>query len=183
MWDELLRVGGSLKLGLLTASELVLTLRSGTGESSLTKALKEIGRIAKTLYLLAYIHDEAYRRRVLIQLNRSEARHRLARAIFFGRRGELRRRYRMGQEDQLGALGLVTNVVVLWNTIYVDAALRQLEGSQVLIEPEVVARLSPLGFQHIRFLGRYDFNLDEHVVAGQLRPIRDPFDPDCRLFS
>jgi hypothetical protein len=35
----------------------------------------------------------------------------------------LRQRYREGQEDQLGALGLVTNIVVLWNTIYIDAAL------------------------------------------------------------
>ena len=29
---------------------------------------------------------------------------------------------REGQEDQLGALGLVVNLVVLWNTIYMDAA-------------------------------------------------------------
>jgi Tn3 transposase DDE domain len=31
-----------------------------------------------------------------------------------------------GQEDQLGALGLVLNVTVLWNTIYIEAALEQL---------------------------------------------------------
>ena len=33
---------------------------------------------------------------------------------------------REGQEDQLGALGLVLNVTVLWNTIYIEAALEQL---------------------------------------------------------
>jgi len=32
--------------------------------------------------------------------------------------GELRQRYREGQEDQLGSLGLVINVIVLWNTLY-----------------------------------------------------------------
>jgi TnpA family transposase len=47
----------------------------------------------------------------------------LGRAIFHGKRGELRQRYREGQEDQLGALGLVVNMIVLWNTIYVEAAL------------------------------------------------------------
>jgi TnpA family transposase len=36
-------------------------------------------------------------------------------------RGELRQRYREGQEDQLGALGLLMNVVVLWNTLYLVA--------------------------------------------------------------
>ncbi len=54
---------------------------------------------------------------------RPESRHRLARMIFHGRRGELRQAYREGQEDQLGALGLVLNAVVLWITRYTDAAL------------------------------------------------------------
>ena len=57
----------------------------------------------------------------------------MGRAVFHGKRGELRQRYREGQEDQLGALGLVVNMIVLWNTIYVEAALNQLrlEGHQV----------------------------------------------------
>lgn len=57
------------------------------------------------------------------QLNHHEGRHALARVVFHGQRGELRQRYRQGQEDQLGALGLVVNAIVLWNTIYLDAAL------------------------------------------------------------
>jgi TnpA family transposase len=56
------------------------------------------------------------RRRTLNQLNRGEDRHKLARAVFHGRRGELRQRYREGQEDQLSALGVVVNIIVLWNT-------------------------------------------------------------------
>ena len=48
----------------------------------------------------------------------------LSRNVFHGKRGELRQSYRHGQEDQLGALGLIVNVIVLWNTIYMDAALR-----------------------------------------------------------
>ena len=46
------------------------------------------------------------------QLNRGEDRHKLARAVFHGKRGELRQRYREGQEDQLGALGLVVNIIM-----------------------------------------------------------------------
>ena len=56
-------------------------------------------------YLLSYIDDETYRRRILTQLNRGEGRHSVARAICHGRRGEIRQRYREGQEDQLSALG------------------------------------------------------------------------------
>lgn len=58
----------------------------------------------------------------LEQLNITEARHRLARRIFFGQRGELRQDYREGMEDQLGALGLALNAVVLWNSLYLDRA-------------------------------------------------------------
>ena len=69
-----------------------------------------MGRIPKTLYMLAYIDDESYRRRILTQLNRGESRHSIARAVFHGQRGELRQRYREGQEDQLSVLGLVVNL-------------------------------------------------------------------------
>jgi hypothetical protein len=127
------------------------------------------------LYLLAYIDDESYRRRVLTQLNRGESRHKLARAIFFGMRGELRQRYRRGIEDQLGALGLVTNVVVLWNTLYMNAAVEHLVHLDLEVRPEDLARLSPLDHHHINFLGHYDFSLPEPIWRGQLRPLRDPF--------
>lgn len=84
--------------------------------------------------------------------------------------------YREGQEDQLGALGLVVNMIVLWNTIYLDAALAQLRTEGLLVRDEDVARLSPLGFSHINMPGRYAFNLPEAVARGKLRPLRNPED-------
>ena len=65
----------------------------------------------------------------------------------------MRQRYREGQEDQLGALGLVVNIIILWNTLYINAALDQLAGEGYPIQPEDVARLSPLVFEHINLLG------------------------------
>ncbi len=172
-WDDLLRVAGSLKLGIVSASELMRTLLGGKNPTTLSRAIGELGRIAKTLYLLAYIDDEAYRRRILIQLNRGEGRHRLSRAVFHGQRGEVRQRYREGQEDQLGALGLVVNVLVLWNTRYMNAAIEQLRTT-TQINQEDLARLSPLGFKHINMLGRYQFSLAEPLKQGQLRTMRQP---------
>jgi TnpA family transposase len=133
-----------------------------------------LGRLIKTIYLLRFIDDESYRRRILVQLNRGEGRHQLARIVFHGKRGELRQRYREGQEDQLGALGLVVNVIVLWNTIYMDAALDKLRAEGFDVRAEDVARLSPLGFDHINMLGRYAFILPDLVARGELRPLRNP---------
>ena len=173
-WEDLLRLAGSLRLGTVQASGLIRTLQTKDRPTRLARALEEVGRLVKTLYLLRYIEDEAYRRRILVQLNRGEGRHQLARVVFHGKRGELRQRYREGQEDQLGALGLVVNVIVLWNTIYVDAALDQLRAGGHGVRDEDVARLSPLGFDHINMLGRYAFTLPEMVARGELRPLRDP---------
>jgi TnpA family transposase len=176
-WDDMLRVAGSLKLGTVSAIDIIRTLYRGDKPSVLGRAIGELGRIAKTLYLLNYIDDEAYRRRILTQLNRGEGRHGLARVIFHGQKGELRQRYREGQEDQLSALGLVVNALVLWNTYYMDAALASI-GSQQSINQEDVARLSPLGHSHINMLGRYHFSLPVAVMQGEMRSLRDPNDPN-----
>jgi len=76
-----------------------------------------------------------------------------------------------GQEDQLGALGLVLNAVVLWNTRYADAAVAQLRGQGQQASDEDAARLSPLADAHINMLGRYAFTPPS---AAGLRPLRDP---------
>ena len=86
----------------------------------------------------------------------------------------MRQRYREGQEDQLGALGLVLNIIVLWNTIYIDAILAQLRLEGHPIKDEDVARLSPLVHEHINMLGRYSFAVPESVIKGNLRPLRNP---------
>ena len=173
-WDDLLRVAGSLKTGTVRASELVRSLLKSSRPSTLARALGELGRIPKTLFLLSFVDDESYRRRILTQLNRHEGRHKLSRATFHGRRGEIRQRYREGQEDQLGALGLVVNATVLWNTLYMETVLKQLREKGVAVHDEDVARLSPLGYRHINFLGEYSFALPEIVAQGQLRPLRNP---------
>jgi TnpA family transposase len=173
-WEDLLRLAGSLKLGTVQAAGLIRTLQTKDRPTRLARALEELGRLIKTLYLLRFIDDEAYRRRILVQLNRGEGRHQIARIVFHGKRGELRQRYREGQEDQLGALGLLVNVVVLWNTIYMDAALNQLRTQGFDVRDEDVARLSPLGFDHINMLGRYAFILPDQIARGELRPLRDP---------
>jgi TnpA family transposase len=173
-WDDLLRVAGSLHQGTVSASELMRSILRSKHPSTLARAIGALGRIPKTLYLLAYIDDEHYRRRILTQLNRGEGRHSVARAVFHGQRGELRQRYREGQEDQLGALGLVVNALVLWNTLYMEVVLKQLQAEGRKVLPADVARLSPLVHQHINFQGRYSFALAEAVAQGALRPLHDP---------
>jgi TnpA family transposase len=179
-WDDLLRLAGSLKLGRVPAAGIMRTLQVGDRPTQLALALAELGRTEKTLHILDYIDDESRRRAILLQLNRGEGRHSLARDVFHGKRGELRQRYREGQEDQLGALGLVVNIIVLWNTVYIDAALAQLRQEGYAVRDEDVARLSPFVHErHINLLGRYSFTVPEVVARGELRPLRNPNDAEA----
>lgn len=61
--------------------------------------------------------------------------------------------------------------IVLWNTLYMEAAVNHLHAGGAVISAEDLARLSPLGRDHINFLGRYLFALAEQVARGQLRPL------------
>jgi TnpA family transposase len=177
-WEDLLRVAGSLQQGTVSASELMRSLLRSKRPSALARAIGALGRIPRTLYMLAYIDDEHYRRRILTQLNRGEGRHSVSRAVFHGQRGELRQRYREGQEDQLGALGLVVNAIVLWNTLYMEAALTQLQHEGIDVVSADIARLSPLVHRHINFQGRYSFALAESVAQGALRSLRAPHEQE-----
>jgi TnpA family transposase len=170
-WDDVLRLIGSLKFGLVPAMGIMRTLQVDERPTRLAQAIAEIGRIDKTIHTLNFIDDEARRRDTLLQLNLGEGRHSLARDVFHGKRGELFQRYREGQEDQLSALGLVVNMIVLWNTLYMDAVLKQLRCEGYPVRPEDEARLSPFAHEHINMLGRYVFTLPEPIAHGELRPV------------
>lgn len=180
-WDDMMRMAGSLTLGTIRASVLIRSLLSSDRPSGLTQAIIEDGKINKTLYLLNYIDDEDYRRRILTQLNRGESRHAAARVICHGQKGEIRKRYQEEQEEQeeqLGTLGLVTNAVVLWNTIYMQAALAHLYDEGETLNEDDESRLSPLRQAHINMLGHYIFTLAEQVTKGQLRPLKQAEESD-----
>ncbi|MER6691671.1 Tn3 family transposase [Streptomyces minutiscleroticus] len=117
--------------------------------------------------------DDTYRRQMNRQLTVQESRHKLARDVCHGKRGTIHQAYRDGMEDQLGALGLILNAIVLWTTRYLDAAVAQLRAEGHEIRDEDIARLSPLKHRNLNLLGRYSFTAST-PAAGALRPLRDP---------
>jgi TnpA family transposase len=172
-WSDMVRVAGSLVDGRVRAYDLLRMLSREGNPTPLGRAFAEYGRIAKTVHLLTFVDpvDETYRRSIGRQQNMTESRHQLARRIYHGQRGMMYKHYREGQEDQLGALGLVLNAVVLWNTRYIDAVLAELRSRGETVNIEDAAKLTPLGFEHVNMLGRYAFT---PPTGAGLRPLRDP---------
>ncbi|APM40822.1 hypothetical protein BS101_19975 [Clostridium kluyveri] len=135
-WNDFMRVAGSLMLGTVNTTQLIKALQHGGKPIMLGKVIGELGRIFKTKHNLTYIDDEAYRRKILTQLNRGEFRHSLARALWNSKKGELHQNYREGQEDQLGALGFIVNAIVIWNTKYIGLVLDAIRDKDKILEYE-----------------------------------------------
>ncbi|MEU6651974.1 Tn3 family transposase [Streptomyces sp. NPDC046900] len=170
-WEDILRIIGSIHTGAVRAYDVIRMLSRDGRPTPLGDAIAHYGRIAKTLHILRLADEPGYRRQIKVQANLQEGRHALARKIFHGRAGQLYQRYQDGMEDQTGALGLVLNALVLFNTRYMDAAVTQLRADGFDIRDEDVARLSPFVRHHINMLGRYSFQLPE--LPGGLRPLRN----------
>src|SRR6195952_6014847 len=91
-------------------------------QNGLAVALRELGRIERTLFILDWLKSVELRRRVHAGLNKGEARNALARAVFFYRLGEMRDRSFEDQRYRASGLNLVTAAIVLWNTVYLERA-------------------------------------------------------------
>ncbi len=170
-WEDILRIIGSIHTGAVRAYDVIRMLSRDGRPTPLGDAIAHYGRIAKTLHILRLADEPGYRRQIKVQANLQEGRHALARKIFHGRSGQLYQRYQDGMEDQIGALGLVLNAMVLFTTRYMDAAVTRLRADGFDVRDEDVARLSPFVRHHINVLGRYSFQLPD--LPGGLRPLRD----------
>ena len=77
------------------------------------------------------------------------------------------------QQHQAKSLNLVTNAIVLWNTIYMGKVIEQLESEGWDIVAEDLRHISPARFSHINPYGRFQFDMQDKL-KGQLRPLKIP---------
>ena len=173
-WDELLRLAGSMKLGWVTASLMLNKLQASPRKNELARALQEYGRLVKTEFILRFVVSPEYRHRIERQLNKGELVHALRRFLFFGNWGRLRQSQEEEHTTQAQALTLVTNAVVVWNTVYMAAVLEELRAEGYEVQEEDVAHLSPARHEHINPHGKYQFNLERELNRAGLRPLRRP---------
>ncbi|HGW2957344.1 TPA: Tn3 family transposase, partial [Raoultella ornithinolytica] len=166
-WDEILRLATSIKQGTVTASLMLRKLGSYPRQNGLAVALRELGRIERTLFILDWLQSVELRRRVHAGLNKGEARNALARAVFFYRLGEIRDRSFEQQRYRASGLNLVTAAIVLWNTVYLERATSALRGNGTALDDTLLQYLSPLGWEHINLTGDYLWRSSAKVGAGK----------------
>src|SRR5271155_2656712 len=171
-WDEILRLAASIKAGTVAPSAILRRLAAYPRQNALAKALREIGRLERTLFTLDWISDPALRRRSNAGLNKGEARNALARAVFFHRLGEIRDRAFENQRYRASGLNLAVAAIVLWNTIYLGRAVAELRAQGETISDLLLSHSAPLGWEHITFNGDYVWPTEP--LQQEFRPLRNP---------
>jgi TnpA family transposase len=169
-YDDVLRLAYSIREDNVSGSLIMSKLGSYARQNALATALREMGRIEKTIFILDYISNESLRRRIQRGLNKGEAVNALARAIFFGKRGELRERELQSQLQRASALNILINTISVWNTTYLQKAIDYLKSAGDFND-ELLKHIAPLGWEHINFLGEYSFDMRNVPEAEKLRPL------------
>ncbi|MBA2764510.1 MAG: Tn3 family transposase [Thermoleophilaceae bacterium] len=157
-WDQLVRVASSLRNRTAPAHVVLERLAASSPTDRLAKALTMLGRVAKTAHILRYAHDAKVRDRVQLQLNRGESRHALARRLFFANQGAFRSGDYEEIMNKVSALSLLSNAVLVWNTVRMAEIVRSLEEAGQVVAREDLARISPLHRAHVIPSGTYHFD-------------------------
>ena len=171
-WDEILRLSASIKAGTVAPSAILRRLAAYPRQNALAKALREIGRLERTLFTLDWISDPALRRRSNAGLNKGEARNALARAVFFHRLGEIRDRTFENQRYRASGLNLAVAAIILWNSVYLGRAVDELRSRGEDVPSDMLAHVAPLGWEHIAFNGDYVWPVES--LGSTFRPLRIP---------
>ena len=177
-WADILRIGASIRSGTVTASLIMRQLASHPRQNGVAAALRELGRLERTLFTLDWIDDPDLRRGTGQELNKGESRNSLARAVFIHRLGEIRDRTYENQQHRASGLNLVVSAIILWNTRYLERAVEALRKVEN-VPDSLLAHLSPLGWEHVNLTGDYVWGAEQSVsenIAG-LRPLRTQPDP------
>lgn len=171
-WDELLRVAASMKMGWVTASTFIRKLLAYPRQHKLTQMLVEYGRLIRSTFIPFYLDDQANRRRILVQLNKGEEVHGLRDFLFFDNKGQIRKQQPDDLVNLAGCLNLVSNAVIVWNTVYMQAAIAELGKRGHAIDEVDLVHLSPVRFKHINRYGKFRFDVGDDLASTGLRPLR-----------
>lgn len=169
-WPEIAQVIGAMRNRTVTPSLILKKLSAYRQQNSLAAALREVGRIERTLFTLRWFEEPELRRMVTAELNKGEARNSLARAIAFHRLGRFRDRGLENQQIRAAALNLTSAAIILFNCRYLGRAVDELHRRGTQVDPAILPQLSPLGWDHINLTGDY-------VWAENLKLDADGFMP------
>ncbi len=161
-YDEAVRYATAMAERTAEPEVILRRFTRGNGQHPTYKALAELGKAAKTLFLCRYLDQEPLRREIHEGLNVVETWNSANGFIFFGKGGEVASNRLDDQEVSVHALHLLQSCLVYVNTLMLQ---------RVLAEPAWMARmtpadtraLTPLVWGHVSPYGAFDLDLEQRL--------------------
>lgn len=158
-----------------TASQLFKRLNSYSKQHPLYRALKEFGKIQKTLFILKYGDDLEFRQAIEKQLNKVESSNKFSKAVSFGHSHEFIQSEKEDQEIAEACRRLIKNAIVCWNYLYLSRELaaekNETRRAQLL---DAIRHGSVTTWAHFNLHGEFDFSDERMVDSIGLAPPKNP---------
>jgi TnpA family transposase len=162
-WEAHLKVADAVMSGRLSATTAIELQGAARHGDASFRAGHAHGLLLRTNDLLRAYTDPDYRREKLRYLNHNERTHQLQRQIRHAGSGSTRGKRRQELGAQSHCLALCTNLVMAFNTSYLQGTLdtwKKQSGREV--DPKLQHFISPMGFEHINFNGVIVFPFDHY---------------------
>lgn len=157
-YDEMVKYATALRLGTAEAEAILKRFTRHNLQHPTYKALSELGRALKTIFLCRYLSEEAVRREIQEGLNVVENWNSANGFIFYGKRGEVSTNDVDAQEVAILSMHLLQSCLVYVNTLMVQEVLAEPAWNQRMTEEDWRA-LTPLFYGHVNPYGRFDLDM------------------------
>jgi TnpA family transposase len=161
-YDEMVKYATALRLN-VADTEAILKQFSKNSSHPTYKALQELGKVVKTIFLCEYLHVEEVRIEVHAGLNVVENWHSGGDFIFYGKGGEIQKNQPQEQEIAILSLHLLQNCLVYINTLKIQHVLQEKEWADQMAAEDYRA-LTPLIYNHINPYGEFRMDLDQQLA-------------------
>lgn len=164
-YDEMVKYATALRLGTAETEAILRRFTRSNVQHPTYKALAELGKAAKTLFLCRYLHGLPLRHEIHEGLNVIEQWNSANDFVFFARKGELASNRREDHEISMLALHLLQNAMVYINTLMIQQTLALPAWANRLTGTDHRA-LTPLIWEHINPYGRFDLDMAARLALA-----------------
>lgn len=162
-YDQMIKYTTALRLGTAETEAILRRFTRQNVQHPTYKALAELGKAIKTIFLCRYLHSEALRREINEGLNVVEQWNGATDFVFFARRGEMVSNRREDHEISMLALHLIQNCMVYINTLMIQTVLARPHWQERLT-PRDYAALTPLIWEHVNPYGRFELDMSTRLA-------------------
>lgn len=157
-YDQMVQYATALRLGTAETEAILRRFTRNNVQHPTYKALAELGRAVKTIFLARYLHSLALRHEIHEGLNTIERWNGANDFIYFARHGAMTSNRREDHEISMLSLHLLQNCMVYVNTLMLQEVLAQPHWQGRLTETDLRA-LTPLIWEHVNPYGRFELDM------------------------